>query len=437
MNEESICPRVFISYSHDSEEHKDWVLQLAVDLSDAGIHVIFDQWDVRLGQDLAAFMHNGITTATRVLMICTARYIERVQLCQGGAAYERLLVNAEIAKEIDTSKFVPLVRNNPGPKIPAFMGMRLYLDFSDDTRYERDLANLIADLHGVPRHARPSVGSNPFSRGADRPFDAPRIPAESADVEKLAVLPDQLYEIKQEAAGREFRAVWRAAGTHLHSMDANSFKWLRTELTPPLAEHLSFVYGNQLFFIFIEADGVESPGSKDLFLRSASEAMAIPAILKMSRDAAGKFKPLFDGWGLRRVGTNERLVPESMVDGTPIDMSAWELHDFGVQVVADRLAADGVKVLSKQSSPHVDPSIWFEDAHGMSCVVVRTARYPAEDAPQPTNSSAIASACASLTNRPMFASVVPMSSEPEMIMTSRLPRGRGMYVRYKGLELLS
>ena len=107
MKEESICPRVFISYSHDSEEHKDWVLQLAVDLSDAGVHVIFDQWDVRLGQDLAAFMHNGITTATRVLMICTARYIERVQMGQGGAAYERLLVNAEIAKGLTQASLCP------------------------------------------------------------------------------------------------------------------------------------------------------------------------------------------------------------------------------------------------------------------------------------------------------------------------------------------
>lgn len=203
-----------------------------------------------------------------------------------------------------------------------------------------------------------------------------------------------------------------------------------------MAEHLSFAYGNQLFFVFIEADDVESPSSKDLFLRSASEAMAIPAVLKMSRDAFGDFKPVFDGWGLRRMGTHERVVPESMADDTPIDMSDWELHDFGVQVVAERLAADGAIVLSKQSSPHVDPSIWFEDEQGMSCVVVRTARYPAMRAPQPTNAFAIAAACATRTKRPMFASVVPMCADSETIPTSRLPRGHGMYVRYTGLELL-
>lgn len=234
MKEPPNCPRVFVSYSHDSEEHKDWVRKLAEDLTDAGVQVVLDQWDVRLGQDLAAFMHDGITSATRVLMICTARYIDRVQNNQGGVAYERLLVTAEIAAEIDTNKFVPLVRNNPGSKIPSFMRMRLYIDFSDDSRYEQDSANLIADLHGVPRHSPPPVGANPFSRGADRPFDAPRILAASADGVKLALQPDQLYEIKQEAAGREFRAVWRAAGTHLHSMKANSFRWLRSATDPAI-----------------------------------------------------------------------------------------------------------------------------------------------------------------------------------------------------------
>lgn len=434
MKEKSNCPRVFVSYSHDSEEHKVWVRHLAEDLTDAGVQIVFDQWDVRLGQDLAGFMHDGITSANRVLMICTARYVDRVQRGEGGVAYERLLVNAEMAAEIGTSKFVPLVRNSLGSqKIPTFLGMRLYLDFSDDSRYEQNIANLIAELHGVSRHARPPLGANPFSRGADRPFEAPRIPVASVG----GAQSESLREVKQEAVGREFRAVWRAAGTHLHSLGASAIRWLRTELTSPLAEHLSFTFGNQLFFVFIEADGVDSPSSKDLFLRSASEATAIPALLKMSRDPAGDFKPTFDGWGLRRAGTNERLVPESMADDTPIDMSPWELHDFGVQVVAKQLAANGAIVLSKQSSPHVDPSIWFEDEQGMGCVVVRTARYPALNAHQPPNAVAIAAACAPRTKRTMFASVVPMSAELETIETSMLPRGRGMHVRYTGLEPLS
>ena len=38
------APRVFISYSHDSEEHADRVLALADALCDGGIDVILDRY---------------------------------------------------------------------------------------------------------------------------------------------------------------------------------------------------------------------------------------------------------------------------------------------------------------------------------------------------------------------------------------------------------
>ncbi|TON86748.1 hypothetical protein CGH50_21300, partial [Vibrio parahaemolyticus] len=38
-------PKVFFSYSHDSEEHKAWVLALATRLEENGVAVTLDQWD--------------------------------------------------------------------------------------------------------------------------------------------------------------------------------------------------------------------------------------------------------------------------------------------------------------------------------------------------------------------------------------------------------
>ena len=42
-----VTPRVFASYSHDSQSHKDWVLMLATRRVANGVDVILDQWDVR------------------------------------------------------------------------------------------------------------------------------------------------------------------------------------------------------------------------------------------------------------------------------------------------------------------------------------------------------------------------------------------------------
>ncbi len=41
--------KVFISYSHDSEEHKAWVADLARFLISNGIDVVIDAWNLRRG----------------------------------------------------------------------------------------------------------------------------------------------------------------------------------------------------------------------------------------------------------------------------------------------------------------------------------------------------------------------------------------------------
>ena len=42
---------VFISYSWDSEDHKDWVRELADCLASNGIDITLDQYDLQIGQD--------------------------------------------------------------------------------------------------------------------------------------------------------------------------------------------------------------------------------------------------------------------------------------------------------------------------------------------------------------------------------------------------
>ena len=55
-DQEERIPRVFISYSHDSAEHKKWVSELASNLVKKGIDVILDQWDLGFGDDVPKFM---------------------------------------------------------------------------------------------------------------------------------------------------------------------------------------------------------------------------------------------------------------------------------------------------------------------------------------------------------------------------------------------
>ena len=100
-------PTIFISYWYDSPAHKQWVLKVATDLVERGIEVIIDEWDLSLGQDVAAFMESSISRADRVLLVCTPDYVAKADEGRGGVGYERLIVSAEVVERIHTKKFIP------------------------------------------------------------------------------------------------------------------------------------------------------------------------------------------------------------------------------------------------------------------------------------------------------------------------------------------
>ncbi|MDO8491023.1 MAG: TIR domain-containing protein, partial [Dehalococcoidia bacterium] len=71
-------PTVFISYSHDSPEHADRVLDLSNRLRADGIDCILDQYESSPPEGWPRWMDKHIRRADFVLMICTETYFRRV-----------------------------------------------------------------------------------------------------------------------------------------------------------------------------------------------------------------------------------------------------------------------------------------------------------------------------------------------------------------------
>lgn len=158
------APRVFLSYSHDSRAHKQWVGELATFLRENGVDAGLDQWDLSPGDDVTKFMEDGLQHADRVLVICTDEYIRKAEGGVGGVAYERMIVTAELVRDLGTKKFVPVVRDIKGPhKLPVFLGARLWIDLSDDCQeVAENRQRLLKELHNVSQLAKPALGPNPF-----------------------------------------------------------------------------------------------------------------------------------------------------------------------------------------------------------------------------------------------------------------------------------
>jgi TIR domain len=80
-------PVVFISYSHDSDEHKKWVRDFATALRDVGVDVILDQWKIGPGDDVPKFMEQSVQKALRVVMVCPEQYVRKADHGKGGAGW--------------------------------------------------------------------------------------------------------------------------------------------------------------------------------------------------------------------------------------------------------------------------------------------------------------------------------------------------------------
>ncbi len=161
------APRLFISYSHDDEAHKAWVLKLATRLMNNGVDVVLDQWDMRLGGNLPTFMEKGLTSAVRVLAICSATFVKKANEGQGGVGYEKTILTGQLMQDVNTNRIIPVVRSNPSKeKIPTFLLGRLYIDMSDEAKFEAKYTELLRDVHDEPVAPRPPLGENPFAKTA-------------------------------------------------------------------------------------------------------------------------------------------------------------------------------------------------------------------------------------------------------------------------------
>lgn len=160
-------PKVFISYSHDSLEHKKWVLDLAIRLRNNGIDSIIDQWELKPGDDLPHFMETNLANSDFVLMICTDLYVEKANLGKGGVGYEKMIITSNLLTGIDENKIIPIIKQTGEHKTPTFLKTKIYIDLSNTSNFEFEMDDLLRTIHKSPLFKKPPVGNNPFKKQDD------------------------------------------------------------------------------------------------------------------------------------------------------------------------------------------------------------------------------------------------------------------------------
>ncbi|MBW4540416.1 MAG: toll/interleukin-1 receptor domain-containing protein [Myxacorys chilensis ATA2-1-KO14] len=110
-----IPPKVFISYSYDSQEHKDRVWRLADRLREDGINCTIDQHEESPAVGWHRWMLNQVEAADFVLVVCTEHYERRFrgdeELGSGkGVTWEGAIIIQELYNaQGQNSKFIPII----------------------------------------------------------------------------------------------------------------------------------------------------------------------------------------------------------------------------------------------------------------------------------------------------------------------------------------
>ena len=144
----SNSPTAFISYSHDSEEHVNWVRGYLADrLRSDGVEVKIDE-DMRLGDDIPRFMES-LTDQDFVLAICTPKYKERYDNRLRGVGYEGRLMADAIIKGSAKGRVIPVLRDGSFDEesLPKSLVGLLGVDLSENNpRLEEEYMNLLGNL---------------------------------------------------------------------------------------------------------------------------------------------------------------------------------------------------------------------------------------------------------------------------------------------------
>ncbi len=155
------APRVFLSYSHDSKEHRDCVLALAERLRSDGIEAYLDQYEPKPAQGWSRWMQDQIEDADFVLVVATETYERRFrgheEADRGlGVQWEAARLTQELYEAgAKTTTFVPVVFSRQDATcIPVVLRPFTWYDVSTEEGYEK----LYRHLTDQPEVEPPPVG---------------------------------------------------------------------------------------------------------------------------------------------------------------------------------------------------------------------------------------------------------------------------------------
>ena len=182
--------KIFISYSHDSTRHSQWVLDLSNHLRNEGLDCQLDQYINGFPPEgWQRWMEKQIEQADFVLIVCTPLYLQRYKGESFGTGFGRgvnfegvVISQALYDSYYHNTKFIPVIpQNGSYDNIP--LPLKSYSIYQLMDEYQ----NLYRVLTAQPASAAPDIGQQqklPTNKGNNKLEDLPDSKTHNANLQQ-------------------------------------------------------------------------------------------------------------------------------------------------------------------------------------------------------------------------------------------------------------
>lgn len=161
------APRVFVTYSHDTPEHKKLVERFAAFLrTGIGLDVHLDAWYDNVRRDWSLWATEQLTKADFIVVVASPDYKRRADGTalphEGrGAQFEAAIIRDNLTRDLrrETERVLPVVL--PGrsiDEIPVFLNAHSTTRYHVDEFTEAGVADLLAAITGQGQYPMPRRG---------------------------------------------------------------------------------------------------------------------------------------------------------------------------------------------------------------------------------------------------------------------------------------
>jgi tetratricopeptide (TPR) repeat protein len=344
---------VFISYSHDSDAHREQVLALSQRLRADGIVTLLDQYvNGAPLEGWPRWMLNQLDQATHVLVVCTPTYYRRFRGQEEpgkgkGVDWEGALITSELyAARSQSLKFVPVFLSAPDEEcIPEPLRSTTHYALTTQAAYQ-SLYDFLLQQAGVEPVPVGTLKPKPRDKGTPLAFTPASPPAPVVDISRIIkYAPDALVGREQEmqALDEAWTKVREAACPRPHVFTFVALggegktsvvaKWVAT-LASQDWPGCDAVFA---WSFYSQGTREQVAASSDFFLKEALTFFGDPALAGSAQGAFDKGRRLATLVGERRA----LLILDGLepLQYAPTSPTPGEIKDQGIAALLKGLAA--------------------------------------------------------------------------------------------------